>query len=190
MPQKKNPDVCELARGKTGRVYGALMGLLTMLKGLPLAYNKDMQEDKEGLFDVIKTVTQTLMVYTPMLASMSVNKEAMRQATETDYANATNLANYLVGKNIPFRMAHEITGSIVLHCIENKLLLKELSLEDYTQFCEQIDAEVYQALTIEAVVEAHRAAGGTSRQSVEVQLREGLIRLNNIKEWIKEHSDF
>lgn len=188
MPQKKNPDVCELARGKTGRVYGALMGLLTVLKGLPLAYNKDMQEDKEGLFDVVKTLTQTLAVYTPMLASLTVNKETMRLATENDYANATNLANYIVSKGIAFRKAHEITGKIVLHCIANKVLLKDLAISQYTQFCAFIAEDVYEALQIEVVVEAHRAIGGTSKQSVAMQLQAGLQRLDEISAWVAEQS--
>jgi len=190
MPQKKNPDVCELARGKTGRVYGALMGLLTILKGLPLAYNKDMQEDKEGLFDTVKTLTQTLAVYTPMLASMQVNTTNMRKATENDFSNATNLANYLTSKNIPFRLAHEITGKIVLHCIDNSILLNELSLPDYMKFCDKIDKDIYPVLEVEAVVEAHRAAGGTSKSSVEVQLKSGKQILGEVAEWINQHSDF
>ncbi len=184
MPQKKNPDVCELARGKTGRIYGALMGLLTTLKGLPLAYNKDMQEDKEGLFDTVKTLSDTLAVYTPMLASMQVNKEKMRQATENDYSNATNLANYLTHKNIPFRLAHEITGKIVLHCINEKLLLKDLSLDAYTKFCDKVGADVYQYLMIEAVIEAHRSIGGTSKSSVEKQIKACDAVLSGVTDWI------
>lgn len=186
MPQKKNPDVCELTRGKTGRVYGALMGLLTVLKGLPLAYNKDMQEDKEGLFDTVKTIKQSLAVYTPMLASMKVNKEKMRIATETDYSNATNLANYLTYKNIPFREAHEITGKIVLHCIDNNLLLSELSLEAYFSFCDKIDSSIYQSLTIESVIEAHKTSGGTSKASVEMQLKNCNQTLSRISTWLGE----
>jgi argininosuccinate lyase len=184
MPQKKNPDVCELARGKTGRVYGALMGLLTVLKGLPLAYNKDMQEDKEGLFDTVKTLTQTLAVYTPMLASIKINQEKMRVATENDYSNATNLANYLTQKNIPFREAHEITGKIVLHCIDNNILLKDLKLDGYLQFCSKIDNDVYEILNIESVVEAHRTPGGTSKNSVEMQLKACDETLKSISNWL------
>lgn len=190
MPQKKNPDICELARGKTGRVYGALMGLLTVLKGLPLAYNKDMQEDKEGLFDTVYTLTQTLGVYTPMLASMRINKEVMRDATDNDFSNATNLANYLTYKDIPFRVAHEITGKIVLHCIDNNKLLKDLSLDEYQIFCEKITADIFQILTTEAVVEAHKASGGTSKCSVEAQLRLASERLDEISNWLGTHQDF
>jgi len=187
MPQKKNPDICELARGKTGRVYGALMGLLTMLKGLPLAYNKDMQEDKEGLFDTVNTLIQTLTVYTPMLASMRINKDIMRTATENDFSNATNLANYITQKGITFRSAHEITGKIVLHCIDNDMLLKNIPLKIYQNFCEKIDEDVYQSLGVEAVIEAHRAVGGTSKQSVENQLSGCGHVLYEIKQWIEHH---
>lgn len=182
MPQKKNPDVCELARGKTGRVYGALIGLLTTLKGLPLAYNKDMQEDKEGLFDTVKTLKQTIAVYTPMLASMTVNIEHMRQVTEDDFSNATNLANYLVTKHIPFRVAHEITGKIVRYCIEQGNLLNALSLETLQGFCQSIENDVFAALKIEAVVEAHRASGGTSKGSVQTQLSLAKQRLLDLKQ--------
>jgi argininosuccinate lyase len=190
MPQKKNPDICELARGKTGRVYGSLMGLLTTLKGLPLAYNKDLQEDKEGLFDTIKTLTQTLAVYTPMLASMHVNKETMQKATETDYSNATNLANYLTQKNIPFRIAHEITGKIVMYGIEQNKLLKQIDLFEFKSFCDKIDEDVYLYLDIEAVIEAHRAAGGTSKQSVETQLEQSKKILQETANWLQTHASF
>lgn len=188
MPQKKNPDICELARGKTGRVYAALIGLLTVLKGLPLAYNKDMQEDKEGLFDTVNTLKNTLAVYTPMLVSMHVKKEVMRAATENDFSNATNLANYLVHKQIPFRLAHEITGKIVLYSIDNHCLLKDLSLDIYKSFCEHIDADVYHALEIEVVIEAHRAVGGTSKSSVESQLTACTDILNDIAAWLTHHT--
>ena len=190
MPQKKNPDVCELARGKTGRVFGSLMGLLTVLKGLPLAYNKDMQEDKEGLFDAVKTLSVTLSVYTPMLATMQVNTQNMRRATEEDFSNATNLANYLTHKGIPFRQAHEITGKIVLHCIDNGCLLKDLDLENYQSFCEMIEHDVYETLGIEAVIEAHKAHGGTSRNSVNVQLELAEEVLSKINVWLQAHQAF
>lgn len=187
MPQKKNPDVCELARGKTGRVYGALMSLLTTLKGLPLAYNKDMQEDKEGLFDTVKTLTQTLAVYTPMLAQMTVNTQNTLKATQTDFSNATNLANYMVHQGIPFRKAHEITGKIVLHCIDEGCLLNELELATYQRFCDDIKEDVYAHLSVEAVIEAHKAEGGTSRQSVENQLEACKDTLKNLSTWIEAH---
>jgi argininosuccinate lyase len=187
MPQKKNPDVCELARGKTGRVYGALIGLLTTLKGLPLAYNKDMQEDKEGLFDTVKTLSQTLAVYTPMLASIHINKDKMREATENDFSNATSLANYLTSKNVPFRIAHEITGKIVLYCIENHLLLKDITLEKYKEFSEQFDKDVFNVLTPESVIEAHKVSGGTSKNSVENQLSNCKEVLSRITDWVSTH---
>lgn len=190
MPQKKNPDICELARGKVGRVYGALMGILTMLKGLPLAYNKDMQEDKEGLFDTVKTVTTTLAVYTPMLASMQIKTANMQAATENDFANATNLANYLVHQGTPFREAHKITGNIVLHCIDSNCLLKDLSLKTYNKFSEKITNDVYKVLPSEAVVEAHRSSGGTSKQSVEVQLKNAKQELNTLASWLNEHKQY
>lgn len=189
MPQKKNPDVCELARGKTGRVYGNLMAMLTVLKGLPLAYNKDLQEDKEGLFDTIKTLKQTLDVYTPMLASMTIKNENMRQATENDYANATNLANYLTRDGIPFRLAHEITGKIVLYCIENQVFLKDLPLSTYQNFCQKINKDVYEILEVEAVIEAHQAIGGTSKASVRNQLEENQKHLKVIAAWLDRHTE-
>lgn len=172
MPQKKNPDVAELARGKTGRVYGALMSILTMLKGLPLAYNKDMQEDKESLFDVVKTLHQTLGVYSPMLETMKVNQANMLNAVENDYSNATQLANYLVEKGIPFREAHHITGKMVADCIQENVLLKEVALEKFQQYHPQIQQDIYAFLTAEAVVEAHKAEGGTARQSVLQQIQQ------------------
>src|SRR5699024_8494724 len=129
MPQKKNPDVPELLRGKTGRIYGNLMSLLTVLKGLPLAYNKDMQEDKEGVFDTVATLDGALSLLAPMLKTMHVNKENMYQAVEQDYSNATDIADYLATKGLPFREAHEVIGKIVLYGIENKKYLLDLSLE-------------------------------------------------------------
>lgn len=144
-----------------------------------------MQEDKEGLFDTVTTLEQTLSVYTPMLASMSINQDAMHSATENDFSNATNLANYLSSKGIPFRAAHETTGKIVLFCIENQLLLKDLSLDTYQKFSEQIDNDVYHILTVESVVEAHSAEGGTSKSSVMTQLENGKYRLDDISKWIQ-----
>lgn len=189
MPQKKNPDICELARGKTGRVYGALMGLLTVMKGQPLAYNKDMQEDKEGLFDTVKTIKTTLSVYTPMLASMKVNHQRTKAATEKDFSNATNLANYLVKKGLSFRKAHEITGKVVLYCIDNNQLLIELDFDLYKKFSSIIEKDIYDALEIEAVIEAHRAQGGTSKASVLEQIDNAQKKLTCISQWLEENSD-
>lgn len=184
MPQKKNPDVCELTRGKTGRVYGALMGILTVLKGLPLAYNKDMQEDKEGLFDTVHTLEQTLSVYTPMLATMRVNADVMRSAVENDFSNATNLANYLTKRGVPFREAHEITGKMVAHCLQRQCLLADLTLAEFKSWQTIFDEDIYQALSAEQVVEDHQAAGGTARQSVLEQLEAMDSSLQGIQAWL------
>lgn len=186
MPQKKNPDVAELARGKVGRVYGALMGLLTVLKGLPLAYNKDLQEDKEGLFDTVKTLSKTLAVYGPMLSSMTLNRDNLYQAVSNDYSNATQVANYLVKKGLSFRQAHALTGKMVLHCIENNLLLRGLSLDFYQAFCPVIDEEIYDYITVEQVVEAHAAIGGTARQSVLNQIENAKVKQAQLSKWLVE----
>jgi argininosuccinate lyase len=178
MPQKKNPDVAELVRGKTGRVYGNLVGLLTVLKGLPLAYNKDMQEDKEGMFDTVATLHGALALLTPMIQTMQVKQERMRQAVAKDFSNATDLADYLVRKGLPFRQAHEVVGKAVLYCIEQQRYLLELSLDEFYSFSPQIEADVYDALAIETVVNARNVQGGTARNQVEKQI--GLAQ-----EWIK-----
>lgn len=190
MPQKKNPDVCELTRGKTGRVYGALMGLLTVMKGLPLAYNKDMQEDKEGVFDTVETLSLCLDVYPPMLASMQINEKKMKQAAENDFSSATSLANYLVKKDVPFRKAHEIAGKLVLYCIDNDCLLKDLSLKDYQTFSKYFEKDVYEAIDILQVIETHEALGGTAKASVEKQLQSGRKQMKQLKRWIDEHAVF
>lgn len=148
MPQKKNPDICELVRGKTGRVYGDLVTLLTMLKGLPLAYNKDMQEDKEAIFDAFDTIKQCLHIFKPMLETMKINKENMLKAAKKGFINATDLADYLVLKGKAFRDAYKISGSIVAYCIDENKTLEELSLDEYKSFNELIDEDVYQAIDI------------------------------------------
>lgn len=186
MPQKKNPDVAELARGKVGRVYGALMGLLTVLKGLPLAYNKDLQEDKEGLFDTVKTLRNTLAVYAPMLSSIQLNKDAMHNAVNNDYSNATQLANYLVKKGLAFRDAHAITGKIVLHCINTGIMLSELSLESYQQYSPLITSDIVDYIQIENIIETRAATGGTAKSSVLQQLDTAHIKLNHINKWLAE----
>lgn len=154
MPQKKNPDVTELGRGKTGRVYGALFSLLTLLKGLPLAYNKDLQEDKEPLFDVVKTLRQTLVVYAPLLETLTVNLENMRQATEEGFLNATVLAEYLVINGMTFRMAHETVGKMISFCLDKKCRLEDLSLTELQNFSPTITEKVYEILSIENAVAA------------------------------------
>ncbi len=149
MPQKKNPDIVELGRGKAGRVYGALISVLTMLKGLPLAYNKDMQEDKEPLFDVIKTLRQTLTIYSPLLKTLKINEENMYQATQQGYLNATILAEYLVKKGMSFRAAHDVVGKMVAFCIHKKWGLENLSLQEMQLFSPLISEEVYAVISIE-----------------------------------------
>lgn len=185
MPQKKNPDVAELVRGKTGRVYGSLVALLTVLKGLPLAYNKDMQEDKEGLFDTVDTLSGALRLMAPMIASMKVNGHNMRSAVKRDFSNATDLADYLVEKNIPFRQAHEIVGKIVLYCIEQGKYLLDLSLDEYRQFCPEIDRTVFDTLKIEQVVDARDVYGGPARAQVEHVLSERKSRLSETYSWMR-----
>lgn len=170
MPQKKNPDVPELLRAKTGRVYGNLMSLLTVLKGLPLAYNKDMQEDKEGMFDTVETLEGSLQMLAPMIDTMTVNKGRMRQAVNQDFSNATDIADYLVTKGVSFREAHEVIGKIVLYAIgENKFLL-DLALEEYKQFSELFEDDIYEVLAPEHVVGARKSYGGTSQEQVSKQL--------------------
>lgn len=170
MPQKKNPDVPELLRGKTGRVYGSLMGLLTVLKALPLAYNKDMQEDKEGMFDTVYTVEGSLQLLSGLIESMKVNESKMYEAVQKDYSNATDLADYLVRKNIPFRQAHEIVGKTVLYAIEEQKFLGELTLQEYKQINNVFEADIYDALLPKTVMEARISEGGTSSKEVLNQL--------------------
>ncbi|WP_096186009.1 argininosuccinate lyase [Evansella halocellulosilytica] len=171
MPQKKNPDVPELLRAKTGRVNGSLVGLLTVLKGLPLAYNKDMQEDKEGMFDTVETVEGTLQLLAPMIESMTVNEEVMRKAINQDYSNATDIADYLVTKGMPFREAHEIIGKIVLNAIDQGKYLLELNLEDYQSFSPLFDDDIYEVLAHEQVVGARNSQGGTAPEQVQQQIK-------------------
>ena len=170
MPQKRNADMAELIRGKTGRVYGDLMGLLTTLKGLPLAYNKDMQEDKEGVFDACDTVKMCLKILTPMLATMTVNRDKMLQAAQEGFINATDLADYLVKKGIPFRNAYKIAGRLVNRCMEKGLVLETLPLEDYREECEAFDESLYQAIDLKTCMEKRTSEGGTSASSVEKQI--------------------
>ncbi|PKM62702.1 MAG: argininosuccinate lyase [Firmicutes bacterium HGW-Firmicutes-21] len=170
MPQKKNADIAELVRGKTGRVYGNLMTLLTMLKGLPLAYNKDMQEDKEAVFDSIDTVKNALAVFAPMLASIRVNKDNMRKAAATGFINATDGADYLSSKGLPFRSAYKIMGELVAYCIDNKKTLEELTLAEYRRFSDLFDGDIYSAIDMNNCVSKRVSRGGTAPQSVSAQL--------------------
>ena len=170
MPQKKNPDMAELCRGKTGRVYGDLMALLTVLKGLPLAYNKDMQEDKEALFDAVETVQMCLTVFTPMMATLRVQEESMRRAAQGGFINATDLADYLVGKGLPFREAYKISGRIVARCMADGAVLETLPLAVYREYSPLFGEDVYTAVDLTACVERRISAGGTGPASVEHQL--------------------
>jgi len=170
MPQKKNPDVPELVRGKTGRVYGNLMALLTVMKALPLAYNKDMQEDKEPLFDTIDTVKGSLKIFADMIRELRLNTETMRKAAARGFSTATDVADYLVRKGIPFRDAHEVVGKAVRYCIEQDTDLSELSLEKWQEFSGAIDADIFDAITLEASVNARKAIGGTALERVQEEI--------------------
>ena len=163
MPQKKNSDMAELIRGKTGRVYGDLVGLLTMLKGLPMAYNKDMQEDKEGVFDACDTVSMCLPVMTGMIKTMTAKPEAMKKAAQRGFINATDLADYLVRKGLPFRSAYKISGAIVGDCVKSGAVLEELPLETYQQYSDLFDSDVYEAIDLTACVEKRTSAGGPAK---------------------------
>ena len=170
MPQKKNPDMAELVRGKTGRVYGDLMGLLTTLKGLPLAYNKDMQEDKEAVFDAVDTVKMCLKVFAPMLATLSAKPENMKKAAQGGFINATDLADYLVKKGMPFRSAYKISGQIVAKCIAEGYVLETLPLSEYQVFSPLFGEDLYSEIDLTACVEKRISEGGTSAASVEAQI--------------------
>ena len=170
MPQKKNPDMAELVRGKTGRVYGDLMGLLTTLKGLPLAYNKDMQEDKEAIFDAVDTVKMCLKVFAPMVQTMTAKPENMKKAAQGGFINATDLADYLVKKGLPFRSAYKISGQIVAHCIAHGQVLETLPLEVYKTYSDLFEADLYPEIDLTTCVEKRISEGGTSAASVSAQI--------------------
>ena len=171
MPQKKNPDMAELVRGKTARVYGDLMATLTMLKGLPLAYNKDMQEDKESIFDACDTVKMCLKVFAPMIETMTVCADNMKKAASEGFINATDLADYLVKKGLPFRSAYKISGSLVAYCIENKTILEDLPLEKYKEYSELFEMDVYEEIDLTTCVNKRISVGGTLVESVEMQIK-------------------
>ena len=170
MPQKKNPDMAELVRGKTGRVYGDLMALLTVLKGLPLAYNKDMQEDKESIFDAYDTVKMCLEVFTGMITGMKANTEKMLSAAKGGFINATDLADYLTKKGEPFRSAYKICGEIVSYCIKNKKTLDQLTIEEYKDFCDVFENDLYNAIDLNTCVNTRISLGCTAVSSVEKQI--------------------
>ena len=180
MPQKKNPDMAELVRGKTGRVYGDLMSLLTTLKGLPLAYNKDMQEDKESVFDAVETANMCLKVFVGMIETLTANTDNMKKAAQTGFINATDLADYLVKKGMPFRTAYKISGSIVAKCIKENKVLEALTLEEYREFSELIDSDVFEDIDLNVCVEKRISEGGTSVSSVEKQIKFVKEKLDNI----------
>lgn len=169
MPQKKNPDMCELIRGKTGRVYGHLIGLLTVMKGLPLAYDKDMQEDKEGVFDVLDTLYFALDIYAGMISTMTVNGDHTRQVLESDFSNATDMADYLAKKGLPFRQAHAVVGNAVHYCIEHHKVLLDLSMEEFRSMSPLFEEDIKEALSIENCVKNRESYGGTGPKSVERQ---------------------
>lgn len=171
MPQKKNPDMAELTRGKTGRVYGDLLSLLTTLKGLPLAYNKDMQEDKESVFDAVDTVKMCLSVFVGMIKTLKAIPENMLKAAGSGFINATDLADYLVSKGLPFRTAYKISGSVVGECIKSGFVLENFPIEEYKKFSDLIDTDVYAAVDLKNCVEKRKSFGGTSVSSVEEQIK-------------------
>ena len=171
MPQKKNPDMAELVRGKTGRVYGDLMSILTTMKGLQLAYNKDMQEDKEAVFDACDTAVMCLRVFDGMIASMSVKADNMKRAAQKGFINATDLADYLVRKGLPFRSAYKISGRIVSECLKKDTVLEELPIEEYKKHSELFDIDLYDEISLETCVDKRISEGGTSVNSVEMQIQ-------------------
>jgi argininosuccinate lyase len=172
MPQKKNPDILELIRGKTGRVYGNLVALLTVMKSLPLTYNRDMQEDKEPLFDSVDTLKPSLKIISELLKKMKINKEKMKEAAEKDFITATDIADYLVKKGLPFRKAHEVVGKMVNHCLKNGLLFKNLKTKELKDFSPLFEADVKKYLSIENSVMKKKVIGGTSKSSVLKRIQE------------------
>ena len=172
MPQKKNPDMAELIRGKSGRVYANLFGLLTVMKALPLAYNKDLQEDKEGMFDTTETITVALDILAGMLSSMIVNDKHMAESTQKDFSNATELADYLASKGMPFRQAHEIVGKLILECSKNGHYLQDVPLERYQTISDLIEEDVYETLKSHTAVERRHSLGGTGFEQVKWQIAE------------------
>lgn len=177
MPQKKNPDITELIRGKTGRVYGDLQGLLTLMKGLPLAYNKDMQEDKEAIFDAIETVTMCIDTVIPMINTMKVIPENMKKAANKGFINATDCADYLVKKGIPFRDAYKITGELVSYCIENDKTLEELSLEEYKIKEKLFEEDIYEAISLDTCVKKRKVIGGPAPEIVSAHIENVIKKL-------------
>lgn len=177
MPQKKNPDMAELIRGKTGRVYGNLVGLLTVMKSLPLTYNKDLQEDKEGMFDSAETILVSIDILAGMLKTMTVHKERMAQSTEKDFSNATELADYLTSKGLPFRQAHEIVGKLVLECSKAGYYLQDVPLERFQELSPVIGPDIYTALESETAVSRRNSLGGTGFESIRWQIQQAKAQI-------------
>ncbi|GAX90833.1 argininosuccinate lyase [Effusibacillus lacus] len=186
MPQKKNPDVAELIRGKSGRVYGNLFGLLTVLKSLPLAYNKDLQEDKEGMFDTVETVKGSLALFAGMIRTMEVRKERLAKAVKEDFSNATDLADYLVRKGLPFRQAHEVIGKLVLYCVSHGKYLADLTLEEYLEHSSLFEADVYHVIDIQTVVDARNVHGGTGSEQVKKALEKAKEDTARLGVWVEQ----
>lgn len=182
MPQKKNPDVAELIRGKTGRLYGDLMTLLTVMKGLPLAYNKDMQEDKEAVFDAVDTLAISIPIFSAMLDTASFHEDVMLKAAQGGFTNATDAADYLVKKGMPFRQAHEVIGRLVVYCLDNGKDLSDLSLEEYRGFSDLFDEDVMQAISLDTCVQNRKVYGGPARQSLSVAIE-------HAKAFIRQHQN-
>ena len=179
MPQKKNPDIAEKIRGKTGRMYGNLMAILTIMKGIPLAYNTDLSEDKEQVFDSVDTLLHSLAIMTPMVDKMTVNAAKMRANADLGYANATDLADYLAKKGIPFREAHHIVGAMVNYGIKHQKRLDDFTMEEYRQFSDRIEEDIRHEISLETCVRARKSYGGTAPDMVALQLehaREALGR--------------
>ena len=187
MPQKKNADFAELIRGKTGRVYASLMGLYTTMKGLPLTYNKDMQEDKEGVFDTTETVHGSLKIASAMVRTLSVNKENMRFHAERGFTNATDAADYLAKKGLPFREAHEVVGKLVKHCVTERKDLAALSLETYKKFSPLFESDIFEAISLETVVNRRTTRGGTGTEAVLAQITVAERRERELVDWIQHH---
>ena len=181
MPQKKNPDIAELVRGKTGRIYGSLISLLAMMKSLPLAYNKDMQEDKEPVFDAIDNIKMCLPVFTDMIKTAKINKDKMREQAKCGFTNATDLADYLTKKGVPFRDAHAIVGKIVFSCIQNSIGLEEMSLEEYKKISPVFDESVFKAISLEECVNKRNVIGGPSEEMMKkvIKINESLLKKDN-----------
>ncbi len=182
MPQKKNPDIAELVRGKTGRVYGALMGLLTTMKGLPLAYNKDMQEDKEGVFDAIDTVTTCITLFTGMVDTMKFNRQVMEDSAKNGFTNATDVADYLVNRGVPFRDAHGISGRLVLKCIAQDKALDDLSLAEFQEESAVFEADIYEAISMKTCVEKRLTLGAPGETVMRQVLEENRTYLEEAEE--------